>query len=177
MVSVGRAFLPVPGGWSARKSHPPRRWVSSECGKRFDEMQAPVRRHAPVWDTVAMAKSQARHRKRGFLGHHSLSIASVAVVLLWIVLYSRADPHTHVGSFFGNAVADWTGVLVTVVATKYFYELGSAESRQPHANPLRSRLRNFVVNHSLTIFLALTGIAWVWLFARVDSESKWGQVV
>jgi hypothetical protein len=31
--------------------------------------------------------------------------------------------------------------------------------------------------HSLTIFLVLTGLAWAVLFLRVDPESKWGTVV
>jgi len=31
--------------------------------------------------------------------------------------------------------------------------------------------------HSLTIFLVLTGLGWLALFLRVDPESKWGTVV
>ncbi|HYL16105.1 MAG TPA: hypothetical protein VEV41_23940 [Terriglobales bacterium] len=107
---------------------------------------------------------------------HSLSIVAIAILVLWIVLYSFSSSTTHVGSFFGNAIADWTGVVVTVIATKYFFEKGSAESRRPpHGvlNPLREKLRN----HSLSIFLLLTGGAWVALYAAMDSESKWGQVV
>ena len=68
------------------------------------------------------------------------------------------------------------GVLVTVIATKYFYEIGSAESRQPRG-PLPSHVRELVRDHSLTIFLVLTGAAWVILYLKVDSETKWGQVV
>jgi hypothetical protein len=30
-------------------------------------------------------------------------------------------------------------------------------------------------NHSLTIFLTLTGLAWIILYVRMDSEAKWGQ--
>jgi hypothetical protein len=33
---------------------------------------------------------------------------------------------THIGSFFGNAIADWSGVVVLIFATKYLYEKGSA---------------------------------------------------
>ncbi|MBI2680401.1 MAG: hypothetical protein HYX25_05265 [Candidatus Solibacter usitatus] len=88
----------------------------------------------------------------------------------------NADPKTHRGSFFGNAIADWTGVVVTVIATKYFYEIGSAESRQPgRRSP--NRLFEIVREHSLTIFLLLTGMVWVWIYAHMDSEEKWGQVV
>lgn len=117
-----------------------------------------------------------RPGRRGFLKHHSLSIATFALLAVWVLLYKRADPQTHLGSFFGNAIADWTGVAVTVIATKYFYEIGSAESRQPRGR-FRSRLREAVRNHSLTIFLLLTGAGWVALYVKLDSEAKWGQVV
>jgi len=91
-------------------------------------------------------------------------------------LYIYSDPKTHRGSFFGNAIADWTGVVVTVIATKYFYEIGSAESKQPDRH-FRSRVIETIRNHSLTIFLGLTGAAWTILYLKMDSEGKWGQVV
>ena len=124
-----------------------------------------------------MVRSHARRGRRDFLRHHSLSITSVAIVVLWIVLYRGADPRTHIGSFYGNAIADWTGVVFTVIATKYFYEVGSSESRKPKAGRFHYRVLRFLNNHSLTIFLVATGIGWTWLFARSDSESRWGQVV
>jgi hypothetical protein len=120
--------------------------------------------------------NEKRARKRSFLREHSLSITSAAILGLWVFLYRRSDPSTHVGSFFGNAIADWTGLLVMVLATKYMYEKGSAESRRPPKDVLGSvfeRLRD----HSLTIFLLLTGAGWVFVYASVESESKWGQVV
>jgi hypothetical protein len=40
------------------------------------------------------------------------------VLALWFVLYLPADPKSHLGSFFGNAIADWTGVVITILATK-----------------------------------------------------------
>jgi hypothetical protein len=113
---------------------------------------------------------------KSFFRHHSLSILATGILGLWIVLYSVSDPGTHIGSFFGNAIADWTGVVVTVLATKYLYERGSAESKPlPHnlLSPLLERLRA----HSLSIFLLLTGIGWAVLYARMNSEAKWGQVV
>jgi hypothetical protein len=115
-------------------------------------------------------------RNQTFVRRHSLSIASIAILLLWIVLYIFSDPSTHLGSFFGNAIADWTGVVVTVLATKYMYEKGSAESRKPpqgFLSPLREKLRD----HSLSIFLLITGAAWVLLYLKMNSEAKWGQVV
>ena len=123
-----------------------------------------------------MNKTGARRRKGGFLKLHALSFAAVGILLLWIALYVYADPKTHWGSFFGNAIADWTGVVVTVIATKYFYEIGSAESKQPKRR-FRSRLIESVRDHLLTIFLGLTGAGWTLLYIRMDSEAKWGEVV
>jgi len=118
-----------------------------------------------------------KHRKNeSFLWHHSLSLAALGIVLLLICLYTRSDSSTHLGSFFGNAIADWSGVVVTIIATKYMYEKGSAESRQPPRGWVPS-LWHRLEEHSLTIFLLLTGAAWVAVYARMDSEGKWGQVV
>ena len=63
-----------------------------------------------------------------------------------------------------------------VLATKFLYEKGSSESRQPPKYWPHSVWRKFE-EHSLTVFLLLTGAAWVALFARSDPTSKWGQVV
>src|ERR1700722_15568228 len=118
-------------------------------------------------------------RQRGsqkFFHKHSLSLAALGVVLTLIVLYVRSNPSTHLGSFFGNAIADWTGVFVTVVMTKYLYEKGSEESKQP-AGRLPSAVVEFLREHSLTWFPAITGIAWVVAFRAMDPNSKWGQVV
>lgn len=123
-----------------------------------------------------MNKRQARVRKGGFFRQHSLSITAVAILLIWVVLYARANPATHLGSFFGNAIADWTGVVVTVIATKYFYEIGSAESRQPR-NRLQGRLGESLRDHSLTVFLLITLTGWTVLYLKMDSQAKWGQVV
>ncbi len=132
-------------------------------------------RHREAQDrTIGTANTHGR--KHSFIHQHSLSIASASILILWICLYSIFGPRTHVGSFFGNAIADWSGVVVMVFATKYLYEKGSAESRRPPRNllsPVWERLRD----HSLSIFLVVTGIGWVALYASMDSEGKWGQVV
>jgi hypothetical protein len=94
------------------------------------------------------------------LQKHSLSLAALGVVAGLIGLYCKSNPNTHLGSFFGNAIADWTGVLVTVVMTKYLYEKGSRESNRPKGKR-RSALTEFLREHSLTLFLVVTGIAWV----------------
>jgi hypothetical protein len=39
--------------------------------------------------------------------------------------------------------------------------------------PVWQRLRD----HSLSIFLLMTGLGWIALYWWMDSESKWGQVV
>jgi hypothetical protein len=120
--------------------------------------------------------ANTRSRRRGFVHQHSLSIASAGILIAWVCLYSVSSPSTHLGSFFGNAIADWSGVVVMVFATKYLFEKGSAESRRPPRNflsPLRQRLRD----HSLSLFLIVTGIGWIALYASMDSEAKWGQVV
>jgi hypothetical protein len=114
--------------------------------------------------------------QKSFLRKHSLSLTAFAVVLLWIVLYSRSNPSTHLGSFFGNAIADWTGVVVTIVMTKYLYEKGSRESKQPKGK-LSSRTLEFLREHSLSIFLLLTGLGWILAFRAMNAQSKWGQVV
>lgn len=115
-------------------------------------------------------------KRAPFLRRHSLTLTAVSVVLLLILLYLRADPATHLGSFYGNAIADWTGVCITIVLTKYLYEKGSRESRQPKGK-VPSALLELLREHSLTIFLVITGVAWIFAFRAMDPGSKWGQVV
>ena len=115
-------------------------------------------------------------RKKHFIHEHSLSLATSGVLILWIWLYSVSSPSTHAGSFFGNAIADWSGVVVMVLATKYLYEKGSAESRRLPRKPLSPGLER-LRDHSLSIFLLITGIGWLVLYVSVEPESKWGQGV
>ncbi len=116
------------------------------------------------------------HRGQPFWKRHSLSLVAGGILALWFVLYLPADPRSHLGSFFGNAIADWTGVVITVLATKWFFEKGSRESRPPR-RAHRNQVLEFLHEHSLTLFLLVTGLGWVLLFARVDPEAKWGTVV
>jgi hypothetical protein len=122
-----------------------------------------------------MAKRPGK-RKKSFWHDHSLSIAAAGILFAWVVLYVRSDPQTHIGAFFGNAIADWTGLLMTVLATKYMYERGSAESK-PLPHNLLSPALEWLRDHSLSLFFLFTGAGLVVLFASMDSESKWGQVV
>jgi hypothetical protein len=126
--------------------------------------------------SIHMSSRSVHRRKGGILKHHALSIAAIAILSLWIVLYIYGDPKTHAGSFFGNAIADWTGVVVTVIATKYFYEIGSAESRQP-SRIWQGLLPESLHDHSLSIFLGLTGVGWTLLYLKMNPDGKWGQVI
>src|SRR5579863_2942743 len=111
-----------------------------------------------------MAKPDRRHR---WFYPHSLSIVSTSILILWICLYTVSNPATHVGSFFGNAIADWSGLVVMLFATKYLYEKDSAESRRLPKTILRPALE-FLRDHSLSIFLIITGLGWVVLFAKME---------
>jgi hypothetical protein len=113
---------------------------------------------------------------RGFFAEHSLSIIVGAIWVLWVTLYLSADPQTHVGAFFGNSIADWLGTLAFIIATKYFCEVGSKESRAPRARRGNSLL-GFFSQHSLTLFIIATGIVWAIVYARSDANSKAGQVL
>ncbi len=113
---------------------------------------------------------------KSFFRRHSLSLVAAGIVLSLIAFYSRSNPNTHLGSFFGNAIADWTGVLVTVIMTKHLYEKGSAESKKPKGK-VHSALMELLREHSLTLFLMVTGIAWIVAFRSADPNSKWGQVI
>jgi hypothetical protein len=114
-------------------------------------------------------------RERRFFHKHSLSLIVGAILLFLLVMYIVSDASTHIGQFYGNAIADWLGTLVFIVATKYFIEIGSGESRKPRTKP--GQVMTFVMQHSLTIVLAVTGIVWAVIYARSDVDSKAGQVI
>jgi hypothetical protein len=118
----------------------------------------------------------AKPAPKSFLRKHSLGLVALAIVVILILAYIRSDPSTHWGSFFGNAIADWTGVLITVIMTKHLYEKGSAESKNPKGT-WKSPTLEFLREHSLTVFLVITGAGWVFVFSHMDANSRWGQVV
>lgn len=123
-----------------------------------------------------MPKKRATKHRKGFIQQHGLSIAVASILLLWLELYRQSDPETHIGAFYGNATADWLGTLMIVVATKYLFEIGSAESRPPHPSS-RGPVARFLIDHSLTIGLIVTGAIWCVVYARMDANGKAGQVV
>lgn len=122
-----------------------------------------------------MKFSLRKQKNQTFFERHGLTIVTGSVLILWIVLYSISDEKRHIGSFFGNAIADWTGVVVMVLATKHMYERGSEESKEP-PKKFHHHVLHVLREHSLTLFLLLTGVGWALLYAHADSESKWGQV-
>ncbi len=117
-------------------------------------------------------------RKRGsrsWLARHSLSLVAGILLIIWFVGYQYLDPKSHLASFCGNAIADWSGSLVIILGTKFLYELGSKES-QPIRRHLQNPVLEFLREHSLLIFLFVTGIGWTVLFLKMNPDSKWGQV-
>src|SRR3954466_10218049 len=120
--------------------------------------------------------TRSRHPRRRFIRRHSLSIVSIVLLAVWTIGYISLDPKTHLGAFFGNAIADWSGSVVIILGTKFLYEAGSAESRRVFGRE-RGKWRNILHRHSLSLFLLVTGIGWTILFLRMNTESKWGQVV
>src|ERR1700719_4757786 len=83
-----------------------------------------------------------------FCREHSLTIASGSILALWFILYCFSNPSTHIGSFFGNAIADWSGVVLMVLATKFLYEKNSRESRRLPKTILPSPAKEFLRDHS-----------------------------
>ena len=120
--------------------------------------------------------TRKRSKRQGIFRQHSLGLAVAAIVTVWLLLYLYGDAESHLGAFYGNALADWLGTFLLVIATKYFYEIGSSESRPPHPRG-RGPVVRFLIDHSLTILLVVTGAAWVFAYARLEPNGKSGQVV
>jgi hypothetical protein len=70
---------------------------------------------------MSAQRSGTNKSKQPFWKRHSLSLTASGFLALWFVLYLRSDPKTHAGSFSGIAIADWLGVVITILATKYFF--------------------------------------------------------
>ena len=102
-----------------------------------------------------------------------MNLVAIGLLIVWLIGYRFLDPKTHLGTFFGNAIADWSGSVVIIVGTKFLYEVGSAE-RRPVPGKERFGWLDFLHRHSLLLFLLITGIGWAILFIRMDNESKCG---
>ena len=119
---------------------------------------------------------RTRKQSKSCLAQHSLSLVAGLLLVTWFLGYMYLDPKSHLGSFCGNAIADWSGSLVIILGTKFLYEIGSSQSRQPQGRN-RNALLEILREHSLLIFIGITGIGWAVLFLKMSPESKWGQVV
>src|SRR3981081_3023896 len=93
-----------------------------------------------VFEVAVLKFSLRKTKNQTFFERHGLTLVTSCILIAWIVLYSVSDEKRHIGSFFGNAIADWTGVVVMVLATKHLYERGSSESKQP-----KTRLPNRIL--------------------------------
>lgn len=114
-------------------------------------------------------------KKKHWLHEHSLSIVSILLLLGWIAGFSRTTSGRW-NDFFGNSIADWSGSVVLILGTKFLYEIGSAESR-PFKSRKGNRWLELLYEHSLLLFLALSGIGWLILYLSMGPQEKWGQVV
>ena len=129
-----------------------------------------------IKSAVSLSLEMKSPKRLGIFYHHSLTIVAVGLLALWFTLYCYSDPATHLGSFFGNAIADWSGSVIIILGTKYLLESHSAESHPVHGR-LKNPVLNFLRCHSLLLFIGATGIGWAVLFWRMDPQGKWGQVV
>lgn len=111
-----------------------------------------------------------------FWRRHGLGLAITALLILWIALFLTHDPNTRWGAFYTNATADWTGAFLMIFATKHLYERGSRESKAPRHLSHRPWKR-FLIAHSLTLFLAATGLIWLYCYSIADPNSRWGQLI
>jgi hypothetical protein len=121
-------------------------------------------------------KRQQRSVLPHFVHDHSLTLVSILILCTWVTLYRLADPDTHLGAFYGNAIADWSGTVLIVMATKWLFEKGSTESRKVPRH-FKNRVSQFLISHSLTLFIVVTGIGWIVLYGALDPMDKWGEVV
>ena len=72
--------------------------------------EAPIDLEVALSQFLSSKEGHEQIARKAFLHHHSLSLVSGVILLVWIVLYIRSDPRHPSGSFFGNAIADWTGL-------------------------------------------------------------------
>ena len=117
-----------------------------------------------------------KERKKPWTARHSLTIVAATCLTVWLCGYLWLTPGSRPSAFCGNAIADWSGSLMIILGTKFFYEVGSSES-QPVRRRSRNRLWELLREHSLLIIIGLTGLIWLVLFRRMNPDSKWGQVV
>lgn len=117
-------------------------------------------------------------RLRTFWDEHDLSIVTAGILAGLFVGYVFSNQQTHWGTFFGNAIADWSGVLLMVLGSKYLMARGSKESEKKRVVDLRDDgFVKWLKEHSFEVFVVVTLAGWILLFNAQDVNSKWGQVV
>jgi hypothetical protein len=126
--------------------------------------------------SIATETATEEHHEKSFIQRHMLTLVACVVLLSWVFFYMPSNPDTHWGSFFGNAIADWSGVVASIICTRILYERGAPGCRHRKAKDKNLVIR-WIKNHTLTVFFGVTLIGWIILFARMSATSKWGQVV
>lgn len=66
-----------------------------------------------AWCNCILCRIMTSRHRLSWWRRHFLTLVAGAILVLWIALYARSSAQTHAGSFFGNAIADWTGLVVT----------------------------------------------------------------
>lgn len=114
---------------------------------------------------------------KNFWHEHSLSILAIAILSTWIIASQFVDDQSHWGAFFNNAIADWSGVVAVVLATKYLYEKNSSESNEPPPEPPeKPRWKQLLIEHSLSLFFGITSLGILIVYINLDTQSKAGEI-
>jgi len=90
-------------------------------------------------------------RTKTFFERHGLAIATAGILMLGSSCTASATRAAY-RLVFWNAIADWTGVVVMVLATKIFTSAAPVKAKSP--GKTANRALEFLREHSLTIFLA-----------------------
>jgi hypothetical protein len=122
-----------------------------------------------------MAQNPSWNECRRLWRYHSLGLVILAILALWIDLYWHSNPNSHLGTFFGNAIADWLGAWIILMVTKFLHERGSTQSR-PFEDLATTPFTRFLSEHSLSLFLLICCTVSAVLFFRMDPASRWGAV-
>ena len=114
-------------------------------------------------------------KSQSFLRKHSLSLAALAVVLALIGLYllrSGDSPRLVLRERdcgLDRSLRHYRDDEVSIRK-----RIDREQAAEGH---FAVSVAEFLREHSLTIFLVITGIGWIVAFAAMDPASKWGQVV
>ena len=102
--------------------------ISASTGRRYLDDPLSSERRLNLRDSNKVEIHQRGNTR--FSGSIPVRVAALGVVILLNRALLLVEQATHIGSFVGHAIADWTVVCATIVMTKFLYEKGSAESKQ-----------------------------------------------